>query len=45
MKMMLDVGNGGITDAQYRAHFSWWAILNKEVIAVDQDPLGREGDR
>src|SRR5208283_3373625 len=64
---MLEVGNGGMTDAEYRAHFSLWAILaapliagndlrdmrpeihdiltNKEVIAVDQDPLGREGER
>jgi len=64
---MLEVGNGGMSDAEYRAHFSLWAILaapliagndlrdmrpeirdilsNKEVIAVDQDPLGREGER
>jgi alpha-galactosidase len=64
---MLEVGNGGMTDAEYRAHFSLWAILaapliagndlremrpeihdiltNKEVIAIDQDPLGREGER
>jgi alpha-galactosidase len=64
---MLEVGNGGMTDIEYRAHFSLWAILaapliagndlrdmrpeihdiltNKEVIAVDQDPLGREGER
>ncbi len=64
---MLEVGNGGMTDNEYRAHFSLWAILtapliagndlrdmrpeirdiltNKEVIAVDQDPLGREGER
>jgi alpha-galactosidase len=64
---MLEVGNGGMTDAEYRAHFSLWAMLaapliagndlrdmrpeirdiltNKEVIAVDQDPLGREGER
>jgi alpha-galactosidase len=64
---MLEVGNGGMTDTEYRAHFSLWAILaapliagndlrdmrpeihdilaNKEVIAVDQDPLGREGER
>ncbi len=62
---MLEVGNGGMTDTEYRTHFSLWAILaapliagndlrnmrpeihdiltNKEVIAVDQDPLGREG--
>src|SRR6202020_20925 len=64
---MLEVGNGGMTDTEYRAHFSLWAILaapliagndlrnmrpeihdiltNKEVIAVDQDPLGHEGER
>jgi alpha-galactosidase len=64
---MLEVGNGGMTTQEYRAHFSFWAILaapliagndvrsmsadtkeileNKEVIAIDQDPLGREGRR
>jgi alpha-galactosidase len=64
---MLEVGNGGMTDVEYRAHFSLWALLaapliagndlrnmrpeihdiltNKEVIAVDQDALGREGER
>ncbi len=64
---MLEVGNGGMSDAEYRAHFSLWAILaaplmagndlrsmrpeirdiltNKEVIAVDQDALGRQGRR
>ena len=64
---MLEVGNGGMTDAEYRSHFSLWALLaapliagndlrdmrpeirdiltNKEVIAVDQDALGREGER
>jgi alpha-galactosidase len=64
---MLEVGNGGMTDAEYRSHFSLWSILaapliagndlrnmrpeiqdiltNKEVIAVDQDSLGREGER
>jgi alpha-galactosidase len=64
---MLEVGNGGMTDTEYRSHFSLWAILaapliagndlrdmrpeihdiltNKEVIAVDQDSLGREGER
>jgi alpha-galactosidase len=63
---MLEVGNGGMTDTEYRAHFSLWAILaaplmagndlrnmrpeihdiltNKEVIAVNQDSLGREGE-
>jgi alpha-galactosidase len=64
---MLEVGNGGMTDTEYRSHFSLWAELaapliagndmhnmrpeihdiltNKEVIAVDQDPLGQEGTR
>jgi len=64
---MLEVGNGGMTDTEYRSHFSFWSILaapliagndlrnmppeardiltNKEVIAVDQDPLGRQGER
>jgi len=64
---MLEVGNGGMTDTEYRSHFSLWAILaapliagndlrdmrpeirdiltNREVIAVDQDALGREGER
>jgi alpha-galactosidase len=64
---MLEIGNGGMTDAQSRAQFSLWAILaapliagndlrrmsaatrailtNREVIAVDQDPLGIEGHR
>jgi alpha-galactosidase len=64
---MLEVGNGKMTDTEYRSHFSLWAILsapliagndlrdmrpeihdiltNKEVIAVDQDALGREGER
>ena len=64
---MLEVGNGGMTDAEYRAHFSLWALLaapliagndkrsmspeikenqtNTEVIAVNQDKLGREGHR
>ena len=62
---MLEVGNGGMTDDEYRAHFSLWAImaapliagndvrslagttrdilLNREVIAVDQDSLGAQG--
>jgi alpha-galactosidase len=62
---MLEVGNGGMTDTEYRSHFSMWSIMaaplligsdlrkasaatfdildNKEVIAVDQDPLGEQG--
>ena len=64
---MLEVGNGGMTTTEYRAHFSLWSILaaplmagndvrnmtpeirdiltNKEVIAVNQDPLGSQGRR
>jgi alpha-galactosidase len=64
---MLEVGNGGMSNTEYRAHFSMWCLLaaplmagndirsmapeirdiltNKEVIAIDQDPLGREGRR
>ena len=64
---MLEVGNGGMSAAEYRAHFSLWCILaaplmagndiremskdtldiltNKEAIAVDQDELGRQGQR
>ncbi|WP_192583112.1 NPCBM/NEW2 domain-containing protein [Streptomyces albicerus] len=62
---MLEVGNGGMTDNEYRTHFSMWSIMaaplligsdlrsvseetfdilgNREVIAVDQDPLGKQG--
>jgi alpha-galactosidase len=68
---MLEVGNGGMTTTEYRAHFSLWAmmaapliagndvrtmadstpaaaatrdiLLNREVIAVDQDSLGVQG--
>jgi len=62
---MLEVGNGKMTTAEYRSHFSFWCLLaaplmagndlrsmtpeikeiltNKEVIAVDQDPLGMQG--
>ncbi|HWU48371.1 MAG TPA: glycoside hydrolase family 27 protein [Asticcacaulis sp.] len=64
---MLEVGNGGMTDTEYRAHFSLWAMLaapliagndlsnmsdatkailmNKDVIAIDQDALGQQGHR
>lgn len=64
---MLEVGNGGLTPTESRAHFSMWALfsapllagndiehmsadtkeilLNKEVIAIDQDPLGQQGRR
>ncbi len=62
---MLEVGNGGMSADEYRAHFSMWAIeaapliagndvrtmsaetkeilTNREVIAVDQDALGKQG--
>ena len=62
---MLEVGNGGMSETEYRSHFALWAmmaaplligtdlrtiqqqnldiLLNKEVIAVDQDPLGKQG--
>jgi alpha-galactosidase len=64
---MREVGNGGMTKEEYRAHFSMWAmfsapllagndisnmtpdtkeiLLNKEVIAIDQDALGQQGRR
>ncbi|MEV0094903.1 ricin-type beta-trefoil lectin domain protein [Streptomyces sp. NPDC050738] len=62
---MLEVGNGGMTDTEYRTHFSLWAqmasplligsdirsaspatltiLRNTDVIAVDQDSLGKQG--
>ncbi len=64
---MLEIGNGGMSAAEYRTHMSLWAMLaapllagndlrsmndetrkiltNKDVIAVDQDKLGRQGRR
>jgi alpha-galactosidase len=64
---MLVVGLGGMTETEYRTHFSLWAmlaaplmagndlshmdestktiLLNKEIIAIDQDPLGRQASR
>lgn len=30
---MLEVGNGGMTDGEYRAHFSLWAILAAPLMA------------
>ncbi len=64
---MLEVGNGGMTDDEYRTHMSLWALLaapllagndlskmtpatlgvltNRDVIAIDQDALGRQGVR
>jgi alpha-galactosidase len=59
---MLEIGNGGMSDDEYRTHMTLWSmlrapllagndirsmtdatksiLLNKEVIAIDQDPLG-----
>ena len=64
---MLEIGNGGMTDAEYRTHMTLWAMLaapllagndlrqmspetlgiltNREVIAVDQDKLGKQGSQ
>ena len=64
---MLEIGNGGMTDTEYRTHMSLWSILaapllagndvrnmsdatkailmNREVIAIDQDRLGKQGYR
>jgi alpha-galactosidase len=61
---MLEIGNGHMTEEEYRTHMSLWALaaapllagndvrnmspetkailLNKEVIAIDQDPLGKQ---
>jgi alpha-galactosidase len=64
---MLEIGNGGMNEDEYRTHMSLWCILaapliagndlsrmtpftielltNREVIAVDQDPAGKQGYR
>ena len=64
---MLEVGNGKLTPAENRSHFSMWAMLaapllagndlpnmkpeikailtNRDVIAIDQDPLGKQAGR
>src|SRR5437660_722455 len=64
---MLEIGNGGMTDSEYRTHMSLWSMLaapliagndlrdmtpaihdvltNKEVIAIDQDPDGKQASR
>jgi alpha-galactosidase len=61
---MLEVGNGKMTDDEYRTHMSLWALaaapllagndirtmtpatreilMNREVLAVDQDALGKQ---
>src|SRR5579864_431670 len=64
---MLEIGNGAMTDTEYRTHMSLWSMLaapliagndlrsmspaihailtNKEVIAIDQDPEGKQAKR
>jgi alpha-galactosidase len=64
---MLEIGNGGMTDTEYRTHMSLWSmlaapllaghdvrtmsdaikeiLLNREVIAIDQDKAGHQGFR
>jgi hypothetical protein len=64
---MLEVGNGGMTDTEYRSHLSMWAVMaapllagndlttmssatrttltNSEILAVDQDPAGKQGTK
>jgi alpha-galactosidase len=64
---MLEIGNGGMTDVEYRTHMSLWSmlaapliagndvrkmsqsvkdiLLNREVIAIDQDKLGKQAKR
>jgi alpha-galactosidase len=62
---MLEIGNGGMTDTEYRTQMSMWAVMaaplligtdlrtaspetmaifgNREIVAIDQDPLGVQG--
>jgi alpha-galactosidase len=64
---MLEIGNGKMTEDEYRTHMTLWVILaapllagndlskmteadksllmNKDAIAIDQDSLGKQGDR
>jgi alpha-galactosidase len=64
---MLEIGNGGMTNTEYRTHMSFWSLLaapllagndlrsvapdtleiltNKDVIAIDQDALGKQANR
>jgi alpha-galactosidase len=64
---MLEIGNGNMSEDEYRTHMSLWALLaapllagndlskmsptdlriltNKDAIAIDQDALGKQGDR
>jgi alpha-galactosidase len=61
---MLEIGNGKMTDEEYKTHMSLWALaaapllagndirsmtpairdilMNREVLSVDQDPLGKQ---
>lgn len=64
---MLEIGNGKMTEDEYKTHMSLWVLLaapllagndltkmsdadknilmSKEAIAIDQDALGKQGDR
>jgi len=64
---MLEIGNGGMSEIEYRTHMSLWSMLaaplmagndlrdvpapvlailtNREVIAIDQDKLGKQAKR
>ena len=64
---MLEIGNGGMSETEYRAHMSLWSmlaapliagndvrdmpasiasiLLNREVIAIDQDRAGKQANR
>jgi alpha-galactosidase len=64
---MLEIGNGGMNENEYRVHMTLWSMLaspliagndlrsmtqgikdilmNREVIAIDQDPAGKQGKR
>jgi alpha-galactosidase len=64
---MLEIGNGAMTNDEYKTHMSLWAILaapllagndlrsmspeilailtNRDVIAINQDKLGKQGQR
>ena len=64
---MLEIGNGGMNEDEYKTHMSLWSILaapllagndvrttppaildiltNREVIAIDQDKLAKQGRR
>ena len=64
---MLEIGNGSMTDVEYRTHMTLWSMLaapliagndlrtmsptihdiltNRDVIAIDQDPEGKQARR